>query len=141
VNRAEKWQIKLEAETSLLEKLGVEFSKPELRIFHDADCWLLESTHLDATEQSEIYRRGEELIAYLNHTLWLYAYRTDSIKSNGYCLSTGVGERVIKFLAIGTITAPIRLTVSSNDIPSRNSLDLFSAHEKEQEVRQRNVTC
>jgi hypothetical protein len=133
VKRSEKWQIKLEAETSLLEKLSVEFSDPALHIFHDSDCWFLESTYLDSDKSSEIYATGEKLVDYLNHTLWLYAYRPNSIKSNGYCLLTSAGERVSKFLAIGKGTAPTRLIVYSNDIPGRNSFDLFSEHEKVRE--------
>jgi hypothetical protein len=69
LNRSEKWQIKLEAETSLLEKLSTEFCNPELRILHDSDCWFLESTYLNSDESSEIYANGEKLIDYLNHTL------------------------------------------------------------------------
>lgn len=134
MNRSEKWQIKLEAETSLLGKLSAEFCNPELRIFHDSDCWFLESTYLNSDDSSEIYTNGEKLIDYLNHTLWLYAYRPNSINSNGYYLLASTGERVMKFLAIETITAPIRLIVYSNDIPSRISLDLFSAHEKVREA-------
>lgn len=131
---AEKWQIKLKAEPNLLEKLSGEFRDPELHIFHDSDLWYLESTHLDSDESSEIYRRGEELIEFLNHTLWLYAYRPNSIQSNGYCLLTGAGERVLKFLAIGPSIAHTKLIICSNDIPSRKSLDLFSKHEKVREA-------
>ncbi len=130
----DKWQIKLKAESNLLEKLSSEFCSPELLIFHDSDCWFLESTYLDSNDSSEIYANGEKLIDYLNHSLWLYAYRSNSIESNGYCLLTETGERVIKFFAIGPIIAPTRLIVYSNDIPSRNGLDLFSQHEKVREA-------
>lgn len=134
VKCTENWQVKLDADPDLLEKLSGEFRNPELRIFHNSDCWYLESIHLDSNERSEIYRRGEELIEYLNHALWLYAYRPASIKSNGYCLLIGGKEPVIQFLAIGPSTAPTRLIVYSNDIPSRDSLDLFSQHDKAREA-------
>jgi len=133
MKRTEKWQIKLKAEPNLLEKLSGEFCKPELNLFHDSDCWFLESSYLESDELSEIYSIGEKLIDYLNHTLWLYSYRPNPIESIGYYLLPRDGERVSKFVAIGMITVPTRLIVHSNDIPSRKSLDLFSQYEKVRE--------
>lgn len=130
---AEKWQIKLKAEHSLLEKLSGEFCNPELHIFHDSDDWLLESTYLDSDLSSEIYGTGEKLIEYLNQMLWLCAFRPNPIESNGYYLLNSTGERSIKFLAIGNITAPTRLIVHSNDIPDWRSFHLFSQNLKVKE--------
>src|SRR3569832_658861 len=96
VERTEIWQIKLKAEPSLLEKLSSEFCNPELRLFHDSNCWFLESLRLDSEEHSEIYKEGARLISFLNHTLWLYAFRLNSIQSNGYYLLTSAGEREYK---------------------------------------------
>jgi hypothetical protein len=133
VKNIEKWQIKLKAEPYLLENLSVEFCNPELHIFRDSDCWFLESTYLDSDESSEIYGAGEKLIDYLNQTLWLYAYRPDSIQSNGYFLLSSIGERVSKFIALGPITAPTRLIGFSSDIPDRKTFDLFAQNWKVKE--------
>jgi hypothetical protein len=131
VKTIKKWQINLKAEPSLLEKLSVEFCNPELHIFRDTECWFLESTYLDSDESSEIYETGEKLIDFLNQTLWLYAYKSDSIQSNGYYLLNGDEKRICKFLACGgQISAPTLLIVQSNTIPSRNGFDLVVRTEK-----------
>jgi len=134
VERTEIWQIKLKAEPSLLEKLSSEFCNPELRLFHDSNCWFLESLRLDSEEHSEIYKEGERLISFLNQTLWLYAFRLNSIQSNGYYLLTSAGERECKFLAIGKAIAQTRLIVYSNEIPCKKSFDLLMKDEKVSEA-------
>lgn len=134
VKRTEIWQIKLQAEPSLLEKLSSEFCNPELRLFHDSDCWLLESLRLHSKDHSEIYKEGERLVSSLNQTLWLYAFRLNPIQSNGYYLLTSSGERECKFLAIGKAIAPTRLIVYSNEIPRKKSFDLLMKDEKVSEA-------
>lgn len=134
MKHTEIWQIKLQADPSLLEKLSSEFCNPELRLFHDSDCWLLESLRLQSKVYSEIYEEGERLIDYLNQTLWLYAFRLNPIQSNGYYLLTGSGERECKFLAIGKAIAPTRLIVYANEIPSKKSFDMLMKDEKVSEA-------
>lgn len=130
---ANQWQIELKADAGVFEKLSSEFHHPELCILKDADCWFLESTYLDSDESSDIYATGEKLIEYLNHALWLYAYRFNPIKSNGYHLLANTGQRTYKFFALGQVTAPTMLIVYSNDIPGWKSFDLFSRNWKVKE--------
>lgn len=46
---------------------------------------------------------------------------------------TNSGERIMKFIAIGKITAPTLLIVSSDEIPSRNGFNLFTQNLKVKE--------
>lgn len=134
MKRTEKWRVKLKAEPDLLEKLSKEFGNPDLHIFQDSDCWFLGSTYLDSEEHSEIYTTGEKLIDYLNQTLWLYAYRLNQIKSDGYYSQSRTGEWVNKFLAIGRAIASTMLIVHSNDTPDRKSFDVFVQNWKVKEA-------
>lgn len=134
MRRTEIWQVKLQAEPKLLEQLSGEYCNPDLRLFQDFDFWLLESLRLDSKDYAEIYAEGERLIGYLNQTLWLYAFRTNPIHSDGYYFLTRNGERECKFLAIGKAIAPIRLIVSSNEIPRKKIFDLFIKNKKVSEA-------
>jgi len=127
------WRVKLKAEAALLEKLSYEFKNPELYLFHDSNLWFLESSYFDSEMHSETYAIGEKLIDYLNHTLWLYAYRFKAIESDGYYSLNEKGEWVNDFLGFGQLVSPTRLIVRSNDIPDRKILAVFTQNLKVQE--------
>lgn len=129
-----KWRVRLTAESELLRKLSEEFSNPELHIFQVSDCWFLESIYLDSENRSDTYSAGEKLIDFLNHTLWLYAYRPESIKSDGYFSPNADGVWVNQFTALGTAQALTKLIVYSHEIPSKNDFDLFAKNWKIKEA-------
>lgn len=124
----------LAAEPGLLRKLSEEFSNPELHIFRVADCWFLESIYLDSENRSDIYSTGEMLVDFLNHALWLYACRPESIKSQGYFSPDTEGVWVNQFFALGNAQAPTKLTVYSHDIPSKSDFDVFARNWKVKEA-------
>lgn len=134
MKRKENWRVKLKAKPDLLEQLSKEFGNPDLHFLQDSGYWFLESTYLNSEDHSEIYSTGEKLIDFLNHTLWLYAYRPNPIKSDGYFSLNQNGIWANEFLAVGVAVAPTRLIVCSNEIPSRKYFCLFAQNWKVKEA-------
>lgn len=130
----EKWRVRLKAELALLSKLSEEFSSSELLILQVKDCWFLESIYLQPESRTDLYNAGETLIDFLNRTLWLYAYKLEPIKSDGYFSSDGDDVWTNRFTAVGTITAPARLIICSNEIPNQHDFDLFAKNLKVKEA-------